>query len=111
MLRPVDVSVMVGAAGGRSARRTPRRLRTLPNVERAWLAAISARATGGRKLIGTLESVSAPPAITTSASPRSIRLTASVIAWQAEAHARLTVAAGVDFARGVASTSSRARLL
>ena len=41
--------------------------------------------------IGTLESDSAPPAMMTSAWPSAIWSAASVIAWLAEAQARLTV--------------------
>src|SRR6266446_4747517 len=91
MLSPVDVSVMLGATGGRSLSASPRKLRTRPPGDFACENDTKARARGGLSEIGTLDNISTPPATTTSAYPRSIRLVASVMAWMDEAHARVTV--------------------
>ena len=58
--------------------------------------------------IGTFESDSAPPAIATSAWPSTIWSAASVIAWFAEAHARLTLHAWRFFGKSGISATSRA---
>ena len=81
---------------------------TRPPSDFALLAETMASEKPREWRIGTLESDSAPPAIATFTCPSAIWSAASVIAWLAEAQARLTVNACVDFGRCGISETSRA---
>jgi hypothetical protein len=88
---PVDGSAIAGAIGTRSRGRIFDSARTRAPTLFAREAVRSASLMPREWRMGTFESDSAPPAMTTSACPSTIWSAASVIAWLAEAHARLTV--------------------
>ena len=108
MVSPVDLSASSGALGVRSLGRRRENARSFEPMSLAALAAISAVTTASSYWIGGLERVSAPPAITMSASPIRMAFVPSTIAWVDVAHARLTEKASIERGSAVPSTISRA---
>ena len=107
---PVVGSAMAGVIGMKSLARTfAKACRRWPSVL-ALLAATSASLNPRECRMGTFDSDSAPPAIAMSACPSTIWSAASVIAWLAEAHARLTLHACTDLGITGISATSRAML-
>src|SRR5262245_21001649 len=82
---------MAGVMGTRSRGRTELRIFTRPAVLFARDNATSLSDMPREWRIGTFDNDSAPPAMMTSRLPSAIWSAASVIAWFADAHARLTV--------------------
>ncbi len=103
-------SAIAGATGARCRGRIPAKAFTRSPTERALDAFTSASRMVSEKRIGTSVSDSAPPAMTTSASPSAMCSAAEVIAWFAEAHARPTVKAGTEAGIPEPSCTSRAML-
>ena len=101
---------MPGATGAMSESRTSARLCAFAGRLFACEAAMSARASRGVSVRGTLVKDSLPPASTTSALPVTMWSAALVMATQAEAHASPTVNAGMPAGIESDSTTSRARL-
>src|SRR4051794_5276088 len=89
IVSPVDGSAIAGVTGTRSRGRIELAIRTRWAELRARDIATSLSDMLRECRIGTVESDSAPPAITTSWWPRTIWSAASVIAWFADAQARL----------------------
>ena len=88
---PVVGSAIAGVTGMRSRGLIFASAPSLAPSDFALLAAISASLKPRECRIGTFESDSAPPAMATSAWPSTIWSAASVIAWFADAQARLTL--------------------
>ena len=109
MVRPVEYSAIAGGTGRTSLSFSPRNAFIRLPSDFALLAATSARLSGFETRMGTFESDSAPPAITTSACREAMASAALTIAWFAEAHARDTVNASVLAGSPHARAASRAR--
>ncbi len=104
---PVDGSAIAGVRGARSFGRTPVSAATRCITVFAFDAVSSASRSCFDRSIGMSDRTSTPPAIITSACPRTIWSAAEVIAWFAEAHARLTLKAGLVGGMPAASATSR----
>src|SRR5438132_9769419 len=91
IVRPVDVSLMPGATGERSASEIPAKLVTRCGSVLACEARTTARASFGVYVIGTFDRLSTPPASDALAFPTAMRSAALVIATHADAHAMPTL--------------------
>src|SRR5215207_2413680 len=108
MVSPVDGSAMAGVIGTRSFGRMRESALTLPPMDLARDADTRASENPRECRMGTFDNDSAPPAMTTDAWPSAIWSAASVIAWLADAQARLTVTACTPFGSMGSSETSRA---
>ena len=109
MVWPVVYSAIAGATGARSAGRSLPKAPIFCGSVLARLAAMKVCAALRENWMGTLDSDSAPPASTTSASPERIAPAAKVIARVEEAQARFTVTPGMRNGSEVRKTTSRPR--
>src|SRR6185437_9489519 len=110
IVSPVEGSAIAGVIGTKSRGRIEPRILSRFAALLARDSATSFSDIDRECRIGTFDNDSAPPAIMTSWWPRTIWSAASVMAWLADAQARLTVYASQPRGRIGSSDTSRAML-